>query len=366
MKLINYLYPPKVLYSNRGVNAMRKNRMIKLINQMKITFFLILLIAITTSCQKKSPYISNEGFIYGTIYHITYESPNGEDLQKNVEVVMNELNKSLSTFDSTSTISKVNRNIETELDPYFLTVFNRAEEISKITSGAFDITVAPMVNVWGFGFQNKEQVTPELIDSLKNLVGFQKVRLENGKIAKEHPNTMLDASAIAKGFACDIVANFLHEQGCQNYMVEIGGEVVARGKNAKGNNWSIGISNPDDNEFFSNQKLKAIVELKDKALATSGNYRNYYIENGVKYAHTIDPQTGYPVQHSLLSTTVLADNCMTADAFATAFMVSGLEKSIAIAQDDPEIEVYFIYSDEEGNYKTYVSPGFKSLLKKEF
>lgn len=333
---------------------------------MKIRYLLIILLFATTACNQKSQYISNEGLIYGTIYHVTYESPKGNDLQEGMELAMNEVNHSLSTFDSTSTISKVNQNIPTELDPYFLTVYNRANEVSKITNGAFDITVAPMVNVWGFGFKNKEQVTPELIDSLKNLVGYEKVRIENGKLIKQHPNTMLDASAIAKGFACDVVANYLHKQGCQSYLVEIGGEVVAKGINAKGNAWSIGISNPDDNEFFTQQKLKAIVELKNKALATSGNYRNYYIEGGVKYAHTIDPKTGYPVQHSLLSTTVLADNCMTADAFATSFMVSGLEKSIEIANADDEIEVYFIYSDEEGNYQTYVSPGFKSLLKKEF
>lgn len=333
---------------------------------MKIQYFLLILLVAFVSCQPKAQYISNEGFIYGTIYHVTYESPNGKDLEQGMEAVMNELNRSMSTFDSTSTISKVNKNEATELDEYFVTIFNRAQEISEITDGAFDITVAPMVNIWGFGFKNKEEVTVELIDSLKNIVGYQKVWIKNGQLVKEHPNTMLDASAIAKGFACDIVANYLSQQGCKNYMVEIGGEVVAKGKNAKGNYWSIGISKPDDNEFFTEQKLKAIVELKERALATSGNYRNFYVEDGVKYAHTIDPKTGYPVQHSLLSTTVLADDCMTADAFATAFMVSGLEKSIAIAEADHNIDVYFIYSDEHGNFKTYVSPGFKKLLKKEF
>jgi thiamine biosynthesis lipoprotein len=209
-------------------------------------------------------------------------------------------------------------------------------------------------------------VTAELIDSLKTLVGYQKVWIENDRLVKIHPNTMLDASAIAKGFACDLVGEYLKKQGCKNYMVEIGGEVVAKGKNAKGNYWSIGISKPDDNNFFTEQKLKAIVELKERALATSGNYRNFYVEDGVKYAHTIDPKTGYPVQHSLLSTTVLAEDCMTADAFATAFMVSGLEKSIAIAEAGHGIGVYFIYSDDEGNFKTYISPGFKKMLKKEF
>ncbi|MHA7111171.1 FAD:protein FMN transferase [Sunxiuqinia elliptica] len=333
---------------------------------MRTHWILLLALFVFAACQQPKQYVSNEGFIYGTVYHVTYESEGGKDLQPEIEAVMNELNQSMSTFDSTSTISKVNRNEPTTLDPYFLTVFKRAQEISTITEGAFDMTVAPMVNVWGFGFKNKEQVTPELIDSLLALTGYQKVHIENGQLVKEHPNTMLDASAIAKGFACDLVADFLQQQGCENFMVEIGGEVVAHGQNAKGNAWSIGISNPNDHEFFTQQKLKAIVSLTDRALATSGNYRNFYVEDGVKYAHTIDPKTGYPVQHSLLSTTVLANDCMTADAFATSFMVSGLEKSIEIANQVDEIDVYFIYSDENGDYQTYVSPGFKKLLKKEY
>ena len=333
---------------------------------MRTHWILLLALFVFAACQQPKQYVSKEGFIYGTVYHVTYESEGGKDLQPEIEAVMNDLNQSMSTFDSTSTISKVNRNEPTTLDPYFLKVFKRAQEISTITDGAFDMTVAPMVNVWGFGFKNKEQVTPELIDSLLALTGYQKVHIENGQLVKEHPNTMLDASAIAKGFACDLVADFLQQKGCKNFMIEIGGEVVAHGQNAKGNAWSIGISNPNDHEFFTQQKLKAIVSLTDRALATSGNYRNFYVEDGVKYAHTIDPKTGYPVQHSLLSTTVLAKNCMTADAFATSFMVSGLEKSIEIANQVDEIDVYFIYSDENGDYQTYVSPRFKKLLKKEY
>ena len=369
LKLMIYIYTANFVcwYGRNEMAAVQhKSPKDQEMNAMKRPCFLAILLVVLFSCQPQAEYVSNEGFIYGTIYHVTYESPDGKDLQEGMEAVMNELSRSMSTFDSTSVISKVNKNEATALDEHFVTVFNRAQEISDITDGAFDITVAPMVNVWGFGFKNKEQVTADLIDSLKNLVGYRKVRIENDQLVKEHPNTMLDASAIAKGFACDLVASYLYHQGCENYMVEIGGEVVAKGKNAKGNYWSIGISKPDDNEFFAEQKLKAIVELKERALATSGNYRNFYVENGVKYAHTIDPKTGYPVQHSLLSTTVLADDCMTADAFATAFMVSGLEKSVAMVEAGHNIDVYFIYSDDEGNLKTYVSPGFKRLLKKEF
>jgi len=332
---------------------------------MRKIVFVLFLVHVIYACSVRSKYVSNQGSVYGTFYHITYESPNGDDLQEGIELEMDKLNRSLSTFDTASVISKVNRNESVVLDDYFITVFRRAIEISESTNGAFDITVAPMVNVWGFGFKNKEQVTPGLIDSLKMITGYWKVQLANGKIIKEHAKTMLDCSAIAKGYACDVVANYLKEKGCKNYMVEIGGEVVAFGDNAKGKPWSIGISNPNDDEPIFNQSLKAIVQLPRRAMATSGNYRNFYIEGGKKYAHTIDPHTGYPVQHSLLSSTVLADNCMTADAYATAFMVMGLEKSIELANGIDEIEVYFIYSDEQGNYKTYASDGFKSLLVRE-
>jgi len=332
----------------------------------RVTRVLILFTIALSACNSKTAYIHNEGQVFGTIYHITYESPNSEDLHEGIKQVMDDLNKSLSTYDPNSVISKVNINQPTELDTFFLTVFKKAEKVSALTGGAFDITVAPMVNVWGFGFKNKENVTPELIDSLKQLVGYQKVKLENGQIIKQHPNTMLDCSAIAKGYGVDVVAAYIRDQGCKNYMVEIGGEVVAHGVNPKGQAWSIGISKPDEDSFFKEQQLQAIVNLTDKALATSGNYRNFYVEGGKKYAHTIDPHTGYPVQHSLLSTTVLADSCMTADAYATAFMVLGLDQSIEVANAIPEIEVYFIYADKDGNYKSYFSDGFKALLKEDY
>jgi len=330
---------------------------------MMIALFLLLFLQ---GCEQQPAYIFNEGMIYGTNYHVTYESPGGRDLQETIEAEMEKLDRSMSTFKPNSTLSRVNQNRDTVLDDYFLKIYKKALEVSEITGGAFDITVAPMVNAWGFGFKNKENVTPELIDSLKQIVGYKKIKLENGKIIKEHPNTMIDCSAIAKGFACDLVAQYLKKAGCENYMVEIGGEVVAHGKNKKGNYWRIGISRPTEDNFDTQQNLKAIVELNGRALATSGNYRNFYVEGGKKYAHTINPHTGYPVQHSMLSTTVLADDCMTADAFATAFMVLGIEKSIEIAASLKKIEVYFIYSDETGKYKTYVSNGFKPLIAEEF
>jgi len=336
-----------------------KNRILNL------SIFVIILIL--TGCNNSKKYIHNKGVIFGTIYHITYESPNGKDLQEGIELTLEKVNNSLSPFKPNSIISHINQNKDTILDKEFTTVVNKALEISETTNGAFDITVAPMVNAWGFGFKNKEKITPEKIDSLKQIVGYKKIKLVDGKIIKENEKTMLDCSAIAKGFACDKTGEYLEKEGCINYMVEIGGEVVARGVNDKNETWKIGISRPEDDNFFEKQKLKAILSLKNKALATSGNYRNYYIdEDGKKVAHEINPITGYPARQNMLSTTVLSDNCMTADAYATAFMVMGFENSIKILKQKKDLEVYFIYSDKNLKTKTYISEGFKKLLIKNY
>ncbi len=327
-----------------------------------LVFFLVLLSF--TGCQKPSAYVYNEGFVYGTIYHIIYESPDGKDLHLEIKKKLAAYNRIFSTFDSTSVISRINNNQPVEPDELFIQCFTRSMEISEITNGAFDITAGPMVNAWGFGPEQRRKMTPEKIDSLKKITGFRKVRLEDGEIIKESPHMKLDMSAVAKGYTCDLIGAFLAEKGCENYMVEIGGEVVARGENEKGRTWTIGISRPDETAFFASNDIQAKVLLPEDALATSGNYRNYYVEEGKKYAHTINPKTGYPVQHSLLSATVLSDNCMDADAFATAFMVMGLEKSIEIAENIPELKVYFIYADQEGENQIYLSESFKEHIPK--
>ncbi|MFW5774150.1 MAG: FAD:protein FMN transferase [Tangfeifania sp.] len=333
---------------------------------MKLKLFLLIsIIFVLFSCKDApSKYIYNQGFIYGTMYHVAYESPNGKDFQDEITQQLNEYNQVFSTYDSTSTISKINNNEPVKPGPLFVECYKRSMEISEITDGAFDITAGPMVNAWGFGPEDRKKMTPEIVDSLKEITGYQKVQLKNGRIQKENPNMKLDMSAVAKGFTCDLLGGFLAEKGCENFMVEIGGEVVAKGKNEKGRVWTIGISKPDETSFFASGDLQAKVQLPDDALATSGNYRNFYVEDGKRYAHTIDPKTGYPVQHSLLSTTILADDCMTADAFATAFMVLGLEKSIEIAREHPEIKVYFIYAEDDGENQVYMSEDFKGHLVK--
>jgi len=326
--------------------------------------FLILIVLIISfsSCKKSSKYIYNKGFAYGTMYSIIYESPEGKDYQDEIDKEFRKYTLVFSPYEKESTISKVNQNKTVTLEPEFVTCFKKAMEISEITNGAFDITAGSLVNAWGFGPTEKEKMTPEIVDSLMQITGYKKIQLKDGKILKENPNINIDMNAISKGYTSDLIADFLKNKGCENYMVEIGGEIVAHGKNAKNKFWTIGISRPTEDLLASESNLQAKLQLKNRAMATSGNYRNFYIENGKKYAHTIDPKTGYPVQHSLLSATVIANNCMTADAFATSFMVLGMEMGIEIARQIPEIEIYFIYTDENGTTQTYMSENFGEYI----
>lgn len=330
---------------------------------MKIQLFAFLLLT-TTSCRLSDDYIANEGIVFGTTYHIVYQYK--EDLQPQLMEQIAKVDKSLSTYNPQSVISKVNTNDSSVvLDDHFLTVFNKSLEISQKTDSAFDITVAPLVNAWGFGFKKKETITPAKIDSILAFVGIGKVALKHGKIVKSDSRLMLDASAIAKGYGVDVAALFLESQGINNYMVEIGGELRVKGVNAKGNRWSVGIDKPIDDPTVSNRELEAVLKLSNQSLATSGNYRNFYVEGNKKYAHTINPKTGYPVQTEVLSVSIIAPDCMTADAYATAFMVLGLEKAMAIANREPDIEAYFIYNDENGVMKTAWTTGFDGLLERD-
>lgn len=309
---------------------------------------------------KDEPYQHNSGYIFGTSYNITYQC--AEDHKADIEKTLNEVDASLSPFNDTSIITHVNRNEDVVLDKLFLDVFRLAQKINEDTEGAFDITVAPMVNAWGFGFKNGVNPDEKVIDSLRQVVGLHKVRLEGDKIVKTDPRVMLDCSAIAKGYGVDVVANLLRKFGIKNFMVEIGGEVVTSGVNKERMPWRIGVTKPTDDSLNINNELQTVINVTDKAMATSGNYRNFYYKGGRKYAHTIDPKTGYPVQHSILSATVITNDCATADAYATSFMVMGLEKSKKVLERHPEMMVYFIYSDEKGQNQVWFSPALKDKI----
>ena len=328
--------------------------------QLGFLAFLIIGTVLIIKHQHNMPYQHNRGQIFGTFYSITYQCDN--DLQKEIEAELKKVDQALSMFNKESIISKINRNEKVELNEMFLQVFILAQKVSQDTDGAFDITVAPLVNAWGFGFKTGDQPSVASIDSLMSTVGYNKISLKGRQVFKENKNTMLDCSAIAKGYGSDVVAAFLKKRGIENFMVEIGGEVVTQGISEKRVPWRIGVTKPTEDSLSISDELQTVLNVTNKAMATSGNYRNFYYKDGKKYAHTIDPKTGYPVQHSLLSATVLANNCATADAYATSFMVMGIEKAKAVLERHPELMAYFIYSDKKGELAVWYSPSMKDKI----
>ena len=328
--------------------------------QRKIIFhsiaLVLLIVASVVIIRQNSamPYQINQGMVFGTFYKITYQYD--KNLQKEIEAQLKSVNDALSMFDKKSIITAVNNNEPVKLNDMFVNVFKLAQSISEDTDGAFDITVAPLVNAWGFGYKSGALPSQQDIDSIRAFVGYQKVKLSGMRIQKEDARLTLDCSAIAKGYGTDVVARYLLREGIKNFMVEIGGEIVTHGVNPKRQQWSIGIEKPVEDSLAMKSELQTVLKVDDIAMATSGNYRNFYYKDGKKYAHTIDPKTGFPVQHNILSATVLAKQCAVADAYATAFMVMGLEKSKEILARHKDLKAYLIY-DDNGKYGIWKSPG---------
>ena len=314
--------------------------------------------------ENKQVYITKTGFTQGTTYKITYKAKDSIDYQPDFERLLQEIDNSLSIYNPHSVISRINENDPAIVpDEHFIKVFKMARKVYEKSGGLFDITVAPLVNAWGFGITGQEDVDSVKIKELLQYVGMDKVKLENGKIRKSNPGIMFDVNAIAQGYTVDVIEEFLNKEQVRNYMVEVGGEVRVRGKNSKNKMWRIGIDKPVDNNLIPGADLQAIIEIKDKSLATSGNYRKFYIKDGVKYSHTINPKTGYPALSRLLSSTVIADDCITADAYATAFMVMGIEKSIEFLRQNPFLEAYLVYGGEDGELKEYMTESIKDMIK---
>lgn len=328
--------------------------------QRKIIFhsiaLVLLIVASVVIIRQNSamPYQINQGMVFGTFYKITYQ--HDKNLQKEIEAQLKSVNDALSMFDKKSIITAVNNNEPVKLNDMFVNVFKLAQSISEDTYGAFDITVAPLVNAWGFGYKSGALPSQQDIDSIRAFVGYQKVKLSGMRIQKEDARLTLDCSAIAKGYGTDVVARYFLREGIKNFMVEIGGEIVTHGVNPKRQQWSIGIEKPVEDSLAMKSELQTVLKVDDIAMATSGNYRNFYYKDGKKYAHTIDPKTGFPVQHNILSATVLAKQCAVADAYATAFMVMGLEKSKEVLARHKDLKAYLIY-DDNGKYGIWKSPG---------
>ncbi|MDR2120202.1 MAG: FAD:protein FMN transferase [Tannerella sp.] len=315
------------------------------------------------SCGGQTYYYEETGNVFHTYYRIKYRSE--RILTNEIETELRAFDLSLNPFNPNSTVAKVNRNEDTEVDAWFASVFTKAMEVSEKSGGLFDVTAAPLINVWGFGFERKDSVTPHVLDSLKTFVGYRKVRLEGNRVVKDDPRLMLNFSAIAKGYACDVVAAALEREGVKDYMIDIGGEVAVAGLNPHGECWRIGINTPEEGAPATEDHLSEIVRLCRKCgMATSGNYRNFYVKDGKRYAHTINPSTGYPSENTILSATIVAPDCMTADAYATAFMVMGAEDARRMAEGIPEIAYYIICTGADGNDEVLYSATMEEMIGK--
>jgi len=328
----------------------------------KITYTLSLIFACATSIYSQQEPIKIEGEAQGSTYHITYFDKENRDFQDEIEKILVDFDMSVSTYVPTSIISRINSNEpNVVVDKWFIACFNKAKEVWKNTGGAFDPTVYPLVNAWGFGPGKKQKIEKNKIDSILKFVGFNLISLKGNTIIKKDPRVALDFNAFAQGYSVDVVSEFLNSKGINAYIVEIGGELRAKGKKTNGDNWTIGIEKPIDNKTSTNP-LKAIVKLENISVATSGNYRRFIIEDGVKYAHHIDPKTGYPTKNNLLSASIFTKECISADANATGVLVMGLEKAKEFLQKHQELQAYLIYSDDKGNYQVFESPGLKSMI----
>jgi FAD:protein FMN transferase len=322
--------------------------------------FLVLISAI--GCKDNNPVFDGfAGFTQGTTYSIVYENKKNiqpDAMKAKVDMILDDFDLSLSIYKDSSIISRINRNEDAIPDLYFTEVFKKSALVSDMTDGAFDITVGPLVEAWGFGPDAHKDFKESKRDSLISLVGMDKVSIINGRLVKADPRVKLDVNAIAQGYSVDVICRYFDKMGIRNYLIEIGGEVRAKGKK-NGNLWRIGIDRPSDNNMSPGQDLEAIIKISGKALATSGNYRKFFVEDGIKYSHTIDPRTGYPAKNTLLSATIIAGECSMADGIATACMVMGKQKTIEFINSHPQFSAYIIFSNDDGNYETWYSSDLK-------
>jgi thiamine biosynthesis lipoprotein len=328
--------------------------------------FIVLLIFIyACGNQTRVEPVRLAGEAQGTYYSVIYYDSLQRNFQPQIDSLLTAFDQSVSLWVPGSVLSRVNRNEEVVPDKYFIDNFNLSMQVAKETDGAFDPTVGSLVRAWGFGFDASRKVDSRIVDSILQFTGYHRVRIDSGKLVKNDERTTIDFNAIAQGYSVDLVGTFLEARGIENYLVDIGGEVKARGVKPDGSFWKIGIEKPA-RQKNDERELKEIIILKNKSVATSGSYRKFYEKDGVRYSHTIDPKTGYPVQHSLLSVSVVADNTALADAYATSFMVMGLERSKQFLRLHPELDAFFIYADDQGNYRTYATEGFKKYVTEEY
>lgn len=334
------------------------NNLISIFSAIALTLF---------SCTPQPEYAELNGLTQGTTYHIVVEKVPGLDimaLRQEIELLFTEIDNSLSIYNDSSVISAINENRSNLTDTLFREVFRASLQISSESGGLFDITIGPLVKAWGFGPDAIKRFDESMLDSLLALVGMDKVGLEGDRIVKADPDMFLDVNAIAQGYTVDLVADLIVRSGITQCLVEVGGEVRTVG-DKHGMGWKVGIDTPADGNYVPGADIQARIRLDNLALATSGNYRKFFVEDGIKYSHTIDPRTGYPVRHTLLSATLIAPTGAEADAWATACMVGGKDEAIAFIEKYDFLEGYLIYSDEDGIMKSWISEGLREMIISE-
>jgi len=328
---------------------------------MRRIFIWIACLMVLAACERQPKKMVLQGLAQGSYYAITYFDDEGRDFQREIDSIFHAVDMSVNLWVDSSIICKVNRNEEVALDQIFIDNFNIAQEAAHLSDGYFDPTISPIVVAWGFSYKTGDSITPQLIDSLKQLVDYRNIHIENDKVIKENPAIQLDFNAIAQGYTSDLIANFLESRGIKNYLVDTGGEIMAKGAKPDGNPWIVGIEKPAKN-WDSAQEVHICIALRDKGLVTSGSTRKYVERNGKRYSHCIDPKTGYPVEHSVLSATVLAENSVWADALASICMVMGLEKSLPLIESLDGVEAYYIFDNDNNELETFATSGFQSLI----
>ncbi len=312
------------------------------------------------SCMRQPQKINYSGFTQGSYFSITYYDEKNRTFEAEIDSIFNEIDNSVSLWNENSIIRKVNRNEDVIVNQIFKDNFEWAQKASEFSEGAFDATIGPLVEAWGFHYKKELEMTPEMVDSIRQLIDYQKIKIIDDKVVKANPNMTLDFNAVAQGYTTDLIGKFLETKGIYNYLVDVGGEIMARGTKPNGQQWTIGIERPAEH-YYDGRSVQESLTLQDKGIVTSGNYRKYIEKDGVRYSHSIDPKTGYPVEHNLLSATVIADNASWADCLATICMVMGKEKASKLLENQDGIEAYFIFV-EDSRLATTSTKGFDHYL----
>lgn len=322
-----------------------------------LVFFL--LISVNISAQRLMVF---EGKAQGTYYIVKYLSADTTSLQHPIDSIFSAIDQSLSLYKPGSLINRFNAGHKIKMDIHMRAVVEKSLWISKITSGAFDITVKPLVDLWGFGVHRPAVQTVPSADTLRQVlrhVGYHHLQIKGNWLIKREAGVEIDCDGIAQGYTSDVLARFLEQRGIMNYLVDVGGELCSKGHNQHDKIWTVGIERPGEDD-----PVQAILQLPNRAITTSGNYRRFFDQGGTRFAHTIDPVSGQALHSNIISVTVIAGDAITADGFDNALILMGVDKAMTFIKQYPQygLEVYFIYKDTDGTIKEQFSPGFEKLL----